>query len=59
MVTRVALEKRLSELEAKIQPKRIDTLADWVMWIAHRREGEPRPPMDPGLEEVLYEISEK
>ena len=59
MVTRAALAKRLADLEAKTKPKRIETLADWVLWLANRREGEPRPPMDPGLEEVLYNFSEK
>lgn len=58
MVTRAAIEKRLAAIEAKTKPKRIETLADWVMWVAHAQPGEPRPPMDPDLEEVLYNFTE-
>lgn len=56
MTGRAAIERRLSELEAKTKPKRIDTLADWVLFIANRRPGEPWPPVNPVIEEAMSNL---
>ena len=59
MATRSALEKRLADLEAKTKPKRIETLADFVIWMAHKQPGDPIPEMKPVLEAGLASFSEK
>jgi hypothetical protein len=56
MATKSAIERRLSDLETKMQPKKIETLADWVLWLARReRYGDtgPRPPLSPEIAEFL------
>ena len=58
MVTKGALEKRLAELEAKMAPKRIETLADFVLFIANRREGEEWPPLSPEMEDLFDRSAE-
>jgi len=59
MVTRSAIEKRLSELEAKTRPKTIETLADFVLWMANKRPGDVMPEMNPVLAEGLDNFSRK
>lgn len=58
MTTKSAIERRLSDLETRMKPKRIETLADWVLWLARReRYGDsgPRPPLSPEMAEFLEE----
>lgn len=57
MVTSAGIEKRLSALEEKTAPKRIETLADWVMFIANRKPGEPWPPINPVIDEVMRDLA--
>lgn len=59
MTTSAAIDKRLSKLEAKTRPKRIETLADWVMFIANRKPGEPWPPVDPAIDEAMANLGKK
>jgi len=52
MVTKISIERRLSTLETKMKPKRIETLADLVLWVARRdRFGDdgPMPPLSPEM----------
>lgn len=53
MTTSAGIEKRLAKLEAKTKPKTIATLADWVMFIANRKPGEPWPPVSPAIQEMM------
>jgi len=46
------LERRLARFRQG--PATIQTLRDYVVWLANREEGEDRPPMDPELEAVLF-----
>ena len=59
MATKAALEKRLSGLEAKTKPKMIETLADWVLWLANSNEGEERPPLSEEMEDCFKSLAEK
>jgi hypothetical protein len=59
MVTKSAIERRLSDLETKMKPKKIETLADWVRWIARReRFGDdgPMPELSPAMAELLEQM---
>jgi hypothetical protein len=59
MATKSVIERRLSGLEAKMKPKRIETLADWVLWLARReRYGDTgaRPQLSPEMEECLSKL---
>ena len=51
---RAGIERRIRALEAERGPATIQTLRDYVVWLANREEGEDRPPMDPELEAVLF-----
>jgi len=51
---RAGIERRIRALEAERGPATIQTLRDYVVWLANREEGEERPPMDPELEAVLF-----
>jgi len=56
MVTKSSIERRLSKLETKMKPKRIETLADFVLWAARRdRFGDdtPMPPLSPEMATFL------
>jgi hypothetical protein len=56
MVTKSSIERRLSKLETKMKPKRIETLADLVLWAARRdRFGDdgPMPPLSPEMATFL------
>ena len=55
MATRAALEKRLAGVEAKSKPKMISTLADFVLFIANRQDGEEWPPLSPEMAELFGE----
>lgn len=56
MTTSAAINKRLDKLEAKTKPKRIETLADWVRFIANRKPGEPWPPVNPVISEAMANL---
>lgn len=58
MTTSAAINKRLDKLEARTKPKRIETLADWVRFIANRKPGEPWPPVNPVIEEAMSSLHE-
>lgn len=49
------LERRLARFRQG--PATIQTLRDYVVWLANREEGEERPPMDPELEAVLFNFA--
>jgi len=51
---KAGIERRIRALEAERGPATIQTLRDYVVWLANREEGEERPPMDPELEAVLF-----
>ena len=51
---KASLERRIRALEAERGPATIQTLRDFVVWMATREEGEESPPMDPELEAVLF-----
>jgi hypothetical protein len=55
---KAGIERRILALEAERGPATIRTLRDYVVWVANREEGEERPPMDPELEELLYNFTE-
>ena len=57
MVTKSAFERRLTEIEAKTKPKTIETLADWVLWLANRREGEESPPVSPIMQDMFDKLA--
>jgi hypothetical protein len=54
---RAGIERRIRALEAERGPATIQTLRDYVVWLANREEGEERPPMDPELEAVLFNFA--
>jgi len=55
MATRHGLEKRLADIETKSKPKMISTLADYVLFIANRQDGEEWPPLSPEMAELFGE----
>ena len=59
MATRSALEKRLCNLETKSKPKMISTLADYVLFIANRQDGEEWPPLSPEMQGVFDNLAKK
>lgn len=55
MASKSAIEKRLADVEAKARPKKIETLADFVRYMAAKqRYGVevvgPSPPLSPEME---------
>jgi len=59
VATSAGIKKRVEALEAKAKPKMIETLADYVKWIANRKPGEKRPPMTPVMESFFDDFNEK
>ena len=56
MVTKSTIERRLSDLEARMKPKRIETISDFVLSAALRdRYGDdsPMPELSPAMAEFL------
>jgi hypothetical protein len=56
MVTKSTIVRRLSDLETRMKPKRIETLADFVLWAARQdRYGDdsPMPELSPAMAEFL------
>ena len=51
---KAGIERRVRALEAERGLATIQTLRDYVVWLANREEGEERPPMDPELEAMLF-----
>ena len=59
MATSAAIDKRLAKLEAKTRAKTIETLADYVLFIANRKPGEPWPPVSPEIADIFVGLREK